>query len=632
MNRTSGNGKPFAGLAPTIGVGASFDLGDRRQAKAVFDDLERLGIDHLRLPVCANAWNSPEGHRWYQWFLPAAAERVQILPVLAGGSAEFARGVMDLFPAHLLDAIEIADLSPSETLHRVQLIVQKGIRPVIGFGADNLGIEIAGLEEAGALRDVAAITLHGFPPGAISRWGGWTNRIEEADTALKHAGCDLPLWIATGCSTWGHRNRAQLEAFVDAVTAPASRVYWHNVRDTGDAADPQGRFGLADEQGRSKLLLRLLESGGLDQVRSTLRTTRSPTPVKASEPVSLVTGGAGFIGANVADRLLSTGRRVLILDSLARPGTEQNLAWLQERHPEHLEVRLGDVRDFATVREVTRRADQVYHFAAQVAVTTSLEDPMDDFEVNSRGTLNLLEALRARSDPPSFLFTSTNKVYGALEDVSLRATDSSYEPEDENIRCSGVGEERPLEFCSPYGCSKGGADQYVLDYARTFGLPAAVFRMSCIYGPRQFGNEDQGWVAHFLIRALRQQPITIYGDGLQVRDVLFVDDLIDAMLLAHRHMPRIAGEAFNIGGGPGNMLSLQQLLNLLEEHQGHPPNIRFEDWRISDQRYYVSNLNKFSQATGWCPQVTIAEGFRRLYDWLAAKNGLAVKRKRRMVF
>ncbi|SCZ56202.1 SDR family NAD(P)-dependent oxidoreductase [Thiohalomonas denitrificans] len=348
-------------------------------------------------------------------------------------------------------------------------------------------------------------------------------------------------------------------------------------------------------------------------------------------PIALVTGGAGFIGANVADRLLSEGRRVLILDNLARPGTEQNLKWLQERHPESLEFRLGDVRDANTVREVVDRADQVYHFAAQVAVTTSLDDPLDDFEVNSRGTLNLLEALRARSDPPSLLFTSTNKVYGGLEDISLRATDTGYEPEDGSIRHSGVGEERQLEFCSPYGCSKGSADQYVLDYARTYGLPAAVFRMSCIYGPRQFGTEDQGWVAHFLIRALRQQPITIYGDGLQVRDVLFVDDLIDAILLAHRHMPRISGRAFNIGGGPSNTLSLKQLLTLLEERQGEPPEVRFEHWRTSDQRYYVSNVEKFSEATGWQPRIPVVEGFNRLYDWLAAQSGLVPTRQKRMV-
>ncbi len=170
----------------------------------------------------------------------------------------------------------------------------------------------------------------------------------------------------------------------------------------------------------------------------------------------------------------------------------------------------------------------------------------------------------------------------------------------------------------------------MLDYARTFGLPAAVFRMSCIYGPRQFGTEDQGWVAHFLIRALRQQPITIYGDGLQVRDVLFVDDLVDAMLLAHRHMDRIAGEAFNIGGGPANTLSLKELLQLIEAHQGRSPVVDYQDWRTSDQRYYVSNVNKFSEATGWQPRVPVAEGVHRLYHWLAAKNGLAANRERRM--
>ncbi|WP_303903961.1 SDR family NAD(P)-dependent oxidoreductase [Thiohalomonas denitrificans] len=629
MRLTDGNHKPFAGLGPTVGLSVFCAPCNQQQTKTMLDDLECLGVRHLRLMVCVDTWNTTEGRRWYEWFLAAAAERAQILPVLTGGTVEFAEQAMRSFAPHL-EAVEVVGPTPGETTLRAQLALQHNARPVIGLGVKNLATNIAALASAGALEAATAVTLHGFPEN-LPGCKGWSARIEEAEAALKRADCDLPLWMATGYSERLYADRGQLEAFADAATAPAARVYWHSTRDRQETSDSKRRFGFADAQGHSGLLLRLLEVGGLDQVLNTVQATRSAKPTSAPEPVALVTGGAGFIGANVADRLLSEGRRVLILDNLARPGTEQNLAWLQERHPERLEFRLGDVRDAAAVREAVDYADQVYHFAAQVAVTTSLDNPIGDFEVNSRGTLNLLEALRACPDPPSLLFTSTNKVYGALEDVALRATDSSYEPEDGTIRRSGVDEERRLEFCSPYGCSKGAADQYVLDYARTFGLPAAVFRMSCIYGPRQFGTEDQGWVAHFLIRALRQQPITIYGDGLQVRDVLFVDDLVDAMLLAHRQMPQIAGTAFNIGGGPLNTLSLKQLLALLEERQGEPPEVRFEHWRSSDQRYYVSNVGKFSQATGWQPRIPVAEGVSRLYDWLTAQNGLVVKREKRMV-
>jgi CDP-paratose 2-epimerase len=261
---------------------------------------------------------------------------------------------------------------------------------------------------------------------------------------------------------------------------------------------------------------------------------------------------------------------------------------------------------------------RVFHFAAQVAVTTSLTDPFLDFDVNARGTLNLLEAIRPLEARPSLLFTSTNKVYGHLDNVALRQRGVRYEPEDDVIARRGISESRPLDFHSPYGCSKGAAEQYVLDYARTFNLPAAVFRMSCIYGPHQFGTEDQGWVAHFLIQALKRRPLTLYGDGLQVRDILFVDDLVDAMVLAHREIHRIGGEAFNIGGGPSKTISLLELLDLIRELLGERADVHIEPWRPADQRYYVSDTAKFEGATGWRPTTPVRAGVTRLLEWLMA--------------
>ena len=331
----------------------------------------------------------------------------------------------------------------------------------------------------------------------------------------------------------------------------------------------------------------------------------------------LITGGAGFIGSNLADRLLAAGQRVRILDNLSRGSVETNLAWLRDRHGAALEVILGDVRDFSLVRNAVQGVAAVFHFAAQVAVTTSLQDPIADFEVNARGTLHVLEALRSLRRPVPLLYTSTNKVYGALADIPLHGAKSGrYEPQDQALASRGIAESRPLEFHSPYGCSKGTADQYVLDYARTFGLPGVVFRMSCIYGPRQFGNEDQGWVAHFMLRALRGEPITIYGDGMQVRDVLFVEDLIQAMLAAPAAIGSVAGRAFNIGGGPSNTLSLLELLRRIETIHGIRPAVSFEPWRLADQRYYVSDVASFTDATGWRPTVGVPEGLVRLGSWL----------------
>jgi CDP-paratose 2-epimerase len=331
----------------------------------------------------------------------------------------------------------------------------------------------------------------------------------------------------------------------------------------------------------------------------------------------LITGGAGFIGTNVAHRLLTQGHRVLVFDNLARPGVEQNLRWLRDTHGDQVAVEIADVRDAEAVRQAVNGVARVFHFAAQVAVTTSLTDPVEDFEVNARGTLNLLEALRAQDDPPPMVFTSTNKVYGALDDVGLRRRNQRYEPTDPSLRRTGISENRPLDFHSPYGCSKGSADQYVLDYARTYGIPAIVFRMSCIYGPHQFGTEDQGWVAHFLIRAMEGQPIMLYGDGRQVRDILCVDDLVDAFLLAQQSMQTESGNAFNIGGGPGNTVSLLELLEMIGELIGHKPEIEFDSWRPGDQRYYVSDTAKFQRTTGWRPRISVQEGLERLTRWLS---------------
>jgi CDP-paratose 2-epimerase len=345
-----------------------------------------------------------------------------------------------------------------------------------------------------------------------------------------------------------------------------------------------------------------------------------PAGARGNDLPVLITGGAGFIGTNLADRLLEDGRRVVIFDNLSRKGVDRHVRWLLDRHPGRVEVEIGDVRDARLVRRAARTAAAVFHFAAQVAVTTSLVDPCEDFEINARGTLNVLEALRTRPDPPPLVFTSTNKVYGDLEDLALVGETTRYAPADPLVRHRGVGEARPLSFHSPYGCSKGTADQYVLDYARTFKLPCAVFRMSCIYGPHQCGTEDQGWVAHFLIHAIEEKPITIYGDGKQVRDLLFVEDLVRAFLSAERHMAGIAGRAFNIGGGPGQTTSLLELLDHLELLHGERPEVDFDEWRAADQRYYVSDTSAFREATGWAPRVGVLDGLRRLYEWLLARQ------------
>lgn len=331
---------------------------------------------------------------------------------------------------------------------------------------------------------------------------------------------------------------------------------------------------------------------------------------------NLITGGAGFIGSNLAHRLLDDGERVTILDNLSRPNVEQNLVWLRQKFGDRLDVQVGDVRDRSALSRAVAGVDNVFHFAAQVAVTTSLVDPLEDFDVNARGTLHVLEAIRAQPEPPALFFTSTNKVYGSLPELALRTSLGGYRPMDDAVFRDGVGEHAALDFHSPYGCSKGSADQYVRDYARSYGLSCVVFRMSCIYGPRQFGTEDQGWVAHFMLRVLSGQPVTIYGDGLQTRDLLFVGDLLEAFLAARRCLRACAGQAFNIGGGAENAVSVLDVLGRVGRLLGSMPAIGFEDWRTGDQRYYVSDTRRFGRVTGWCPRVGVDEGLLRLEQWL----------------
>ncbi|HYF53781.1 MAG TPA: SDR family NAD(P)-dependent oxidoreductase [Salinarimonas sp.] len=350
-------------------------------------------------------------------------------------------------------------------------------------------------------------------------------------------------------------------------------------------------------------------------------TPRAPA-VAGRRPV-LVTGGAGFIGSNLADRLARDGHDVLVYDALARPGVEINVAWLKARHPQKVTVVTGDIRDEDAISQAAMDAQAVFHFAAQVAVTTSLVDPRADFAVNVQGTLNLLETLRRRADPAPLLFASTNKVYGDLGDLALAETNDAYLPVDPAIRAHGVGEARPLDFHTPYGCSKGAADQYVLDYARSFGVPTAVMRMSCVYGPRQLGTEDQGWVAHFLIRALSGEPISIYGDGRQVRDVLHVDDAVAAYLSAWSRIDGVSGRAFNLGGGPGNAISLLQLVRAIEEEIGRPVDLSFSDWRAGDQRWFVADTRLAARELGLPAPIHWRKGVAGLAAWLANERGLA---------
>lgn len=329
--------------------------------------------------------------------------------------------------------------------------------------------------------------------------------------------------------------------------------------------------------------------------------------------ISVITGGAGFIGVNLAESLLDNGERVVVLDNLSRPGSKQNIAWLKNRFNRKLDFIQADIRDFRSVSEAITGVSTVYHLAAQVAVTSSVADPQTDFQINAAGTLNVLEAVRKNCPEAVLIFASTNKVYGELTHLDISEKDNRYLipklPE-------GVDEETNLDFHSPYGCSKGAADQYVRDYSRIYGLKTVVFRQSCIYGPHQFGNEDQGWVAYLTLCALQNKEITIYGDGKQVRDILFVDDLISAFELARAQANKVSGSIYNIGGGKENVLSLLELIVWLKKELKKKIKHKFDAWRPGDQRVYISDIKKAKKDLDWKPSVSKNEGLEKLLSWL----------------
>ena len=335
----------------------------------------------------------------------------------------------------------------------------------------------------------------------------------------------------------------------------------------------------------------------------------------------LVTGGAGFIGSNCVHRLLSRGERVTVYDNFSRRGAEANLDWLRtEFGTDAFALVRGDVRDATLLMTVARNADVIVHLAAQVAVTTSVQYPRRDFEINAQGTLNVLEAARLSGNRPIVLYASTNKVYGCLENLVIEETPNRYVCRDYP---HGIPESYPLDFHSPYGCSKGAGDQYARDYLRIYDLPTVVFRQSCIYGPRQFGVEDQGWVAWFIIAAVLGRPITVYGNGKQVRDLLHVKDLLDAYDAAVNHIDQASGQIYNIGGGPANQLAIwSEFKLLLEDVIGHSIPAVHDSWRPGDQRVFVSDIRKATNELDWQPRVSVEVGIRQMYAWVIENQEL----------
>lgn len=652
-----------------------FRPGEYDRVEALMPALVASGARHLRTHVSWAEYHAPGGQEWFDWLLPRLARDLDVLPCVHYTPPSLSRtGRSSGAPKVLKDYADFIDMAltrygqhfthvelwnePNNLLdwdwredpdfdlfcemvggaaHWVQ---HRGWKAVLGGPApfDPYWLNLMG--ERGVLGVVDAVGFHGFPgtwDSEAASWRGWDMHLGEMRRILDRHNPDASIWITeTGYSTWRRDEIEQARRFVRSLQAPADRVYWYAWADLpADVAVQEGlwfdprhyHMGAVAAGGQPKLLGRLLTEGGVGRLQE-LTQLASPTVARAQDSV-LITGGAGFVGANLADALMRDGARVTVLDNLSRAGVERNLRWLADRHGDRLRAVPADLRDQPSVAEVVAGASAVFHFAAQTAVTTSLTAPMDDFEVNARGTLNVLEAVRATGRRVPMVFASTNKVYGALSDLTVKDSGDRCGPTDNALSAHGVAEDRPLDFCTPYGCSKGVADQYVLDYAKSYAIPAAVLRMSCIYGPRQFGTEDQGWVAHFLIRALEGRPITVFGTGRQVRDVLHVSDAVAAYRALMGDINGLSGRAFNLGGGPANAVSLREVLDHIKGITSTAPRVAYQDWRQGDQPWFVADTRALQAATGWQPRMGWKDGLADLAAWLAKDLGLPLSRERR---
>ncbi len=652
---------------PALGILEWFRPGEYEEVKNAIVDLKRLGIKHLRTGISWADWYVEGTEEWYDWlFEEFSSHDVEILPCFLytppsigemektsappkdlKAYADFIDLMINKYgkyfewvelwnePNNKIEYDFTLDYSWNKFATMISMAAnwakEKGKKTLLGGMSPIDPNWLQMMVEQGVLEKIDAVGIHGFPHVFDQQWKGWDVNIKAVREVLEKAGYDKEIWISeAGFSTWQNDEVKQYQEFRNVLNADADRIYWYSLKDLDPKNATVGGFhldereyffGLKKTDGTKKLLYKLLKKDGVENIHNQNYISKQ-YQIKEGEKYSLITGGAGFIGTNLASRLLSEGKRVMVYDSLFRDGVEENLKWLQKKYEDKLIIQISGINETRILQQCVNHASEVYHLCAQVAVTSSVTNPIHDFNVNLNGTFHLLEAIRKSENQPPLIFTSTNKVYGNLQEVKMVENETRFHPEDKEIKKYGINEKIPLDFHSPYGCSKGAADQYILDYSRTYGLKTVVFRMSCIYGPHQFGTEDQGWVAHFLISALQDEPITIYGNGKQVRDILYVDDLIDAFMLAHKNIDSLAGEVFNIGGGPENTVSLLEILKLIKEKADKEMDVSFEDWRTGDQYYYVSNTEKFKEATGWKPKHTISQGVENLVRWLCENRNI----------
>jgi CDP-paratose 2-epimerase len=641
---------------PLIGILEWFRPGEYERVEQVLADLRALDVSRLRTGISWAEWYTAGAKEWYDWLFPRLAREVELLPCFLytppslgvvprtsspprdpKAYADFIDVMITEYGSHF-EWLELwnepNNLSEWDSMldpmwYTFSTMVggaaywakRRGKKTVLGGMSPTDPSWLALMCERGVIAHIDVLGIHGFPGTWEYTWRGWDANVQALQEVLAHYGEEAEIWITeAGYSTWRHDEVEQLHCLLDALDAPVQRLYWYGAYDLNPGLpsidgfhmdEREYHFGLKHHDGAAKLLFRLWASGGIQTVQDLNDLAAVSRP--RHDEYTLITGGAGFIGSHLADRLLSQGRRVLVYDSLAQHQSEHNLQWLRDRHGDNLSVMVADIRDPYKLQAALDRSQRVYHLAAQVPAALESINPRREFEINAAGTLNLLDALRALDRSVPLVFVSTYHVYG--DRARLIRGDTRYEPAHPHLRAHGLTRRYPLDPRGTYACSRGAADQYVLEYARQHTLPAVLLRVSPVYGERQPTHQDQPWLAQMLWSVLEKVPVTIEADPLQLYDFLFIDDLLDALILAQNYAREIGGQALNVGGGPGSALSLLELADLVGSVHGESPSLSFAPRPAAMTRYFVSDNRRFSKLTGWEPQVDLARGLQRVYEW-----------------
>jgi len=636
--------------------------GEYARAESVMEDLRIVGCHRLRMEISWADWHREGVAGWYDWLLPRLSREVELLPCFhftppslgvrpaiaspprdPKAYADWLDVMITRYGAHF-DSVELWNepnnlsewdwnCDPEWQIFGAMIggaaywAKVCGKRTVLGGMSPIDPHWLQLMARQGVLENIDIVGIHAFPAHEGIHWRGWKEVLQTVRGALAACGCDQPVWVTeTGHSTWRHDEFRQAQAFVEAMEAPAERVYWYGMQDLNPAEstidgfhvdEREYHFGVKHANGCLKLLYRLLATGGYPCVRGVVsRASRQSSP--PARKAALIIGGAGFIGASLAGRLAQAGTPVQIYDNLSGADSLENLTRLDGQAIPGIEMTPGDLRDTPALGDMLKNASAVYHLGAPVSAQACAEQPHHAHDIICGATVRLMETLAGLPAPPPLIYVSTHKAYGRLAPVTLVFRETRCEPVEESLRLFGIPEETPLRPDDVYGAARAAAEYLVLAYARQYALPATVLRFSTVYGPRQRPARDSAWLAALCAHVATGHPLTVFGDGRQVRDPLYIDDAVDALETACRRIENLRLRVFNVGGGPENAISLLELIDLIGSW-GYTHELQWARPRALEQNWFTADIRRFWAATRWRPETGLAQGLHKTLEAWAAR-------------